>query len=133
MILVFTKSNTPKKRNMKLKELIIKNKPLSCCLLADVLPFVIIFLLMPFDSHISKEWRNLIESCFEYALYTSIVCMIIVNLYFIYQMKEMLRYKIFFTFLFIGIFLPCYYFAYIVFLLVNGLIFGDISDAFANH
>ena len=118
---------------MRLKELILKNKPLSCCLLADVLPFVIAFLCMAFESHISQEWHHLIETCFEYALYTSIVCMIIANLYFIYQMKEVLRYKIFFTFLFFVVFLPCYYLAYIVFILINVLILGDITEAFAVH
>ena len=118
---------------MKLKELILKNKPLSYCLLADVLPFVIAFLCMAFESHISQEWRNTIDSCFEYPLYISIICMIVANLYFIYQMKELPRYKILFTFLFIGVFLPCYYLAYIVFMLINVLIFGDITEAFAVH
>ncbi len=59
--------------------------------------------------------------------------MIVANLYFIYQTKELLRDKIFFTFLFIAIFLPCYYLAYIVFMLINVLIFGDITEAFAVH
>ena len=132
MTLVF-KNKRPKIRNMRLKELFLKNKPLSCCLLADVLPFVIAFLCMAFESHISQEWRNTIDSCFEYPLYISIICMIVANLYFIYQTKELLRYKIFFTFLFIVVFLPCYYLAYIVFMLINVLIFGDITEAFAVH
>lgn len=118
---------------MKLKELILKNKPLSYCLLADVLPFVIAFLCMAFESHISPECRNTVDSCFEYPLYISIICMIVANLYFIYQTKELLRDKIFFTFLFIVVFLPCYYLAYIVFMLINVLIFGDITEAFAVH
>lgn len=118
---------------MKLKELFLKNKPLSCCLLADVLPFAITFIYGVFDSHVSEERRHWFEPCFEYSLYISIICMIVANLYFIYQTKELLRYKILFTFLFIVVFLPCYYLAYIVFMLINVLIFGDITVAFAVH
>lgn len=118
---------------MKIKELFLKNKPLSCCLLANALPFAIIFICGMLDSHISKEWRHWFEPCFEYSIYISIICMIITNLYLIWQMKELLRYKILFTFLFIVVFLPCYYLAYIVFILINVLIFGDITVAFAVH
>ena len=118
---------------MKLKELILKNKPLSCCLLANALPFAITFIYGVFDSHVSEERRNLFEPCFEYSLYISIICMIITNLYMIWQMKESRRCKLFFTFLFIVVFLPCYYLAYIVFILINVLIFGDITEAFAVH